>query len=108
LFAKTRNFFAVALAGVLFGCQSGQFGPPALSDSLVAKGISYGVTREDLAVGRRIYATQCTACHSLEPVENYPSDKWREIVGTMAGRAKLDAAQRAQLLAYLLAARASL
>ena len=57
----------------------------------------------EFAPGRRIFLTQCTRCHGVRPIQKYSAEEWREILDDMSGRAKLDAAQRAQLRAYVLA-----
>ena len=48
---------------------------------------------------------KCTRCHSVQPIGKYSVARWRGIVDDMSARANLSAAQKAQLLAYIAAAR---
>lgn len=58
----------------------------------------------EVTEGRRIYITCAGSCHSPEPVMNYTRSEWLEKhVPEMAIEAKLSAAQRAALQAYILA-----
>ena len=91
----------VAASLAVGGCAAVSVAPPITSALIAASGGKPAVT---LAMGREIFAGRCTACHSADPVGKYSIAKWREIVGDMAHRAKLDATQQAALLAYLAAA----
>ena len=51
------------------------------------------------AVGKR-----ATACHSADPVADYPFAEWRRIVAEMKVRSKLTVTEESALLAYLQAA----
>jgi hypothetical protein len=67
-----------------------------------------GVSMEQLTAGRNLLVTRCISCHSLVPVSKYPAKRWPELVASMSERAGLDEIQRAQVTAYLVAARQSL
>lgn len=69
-------------------------------------GASRGATAGTLEAGRRILTTRCAACHRVYPVAAYPPGEWHGIVEDMAHRTKLDAAQKAAVLAYITAAHA--
>ena len=75
--------------------------PPAV----LAAGAKRGFSQEELAAGHRILVTQCTTCHGVQPLERYSAGEWRDILVEMSRRARLDAGQKAQLSAYVLAAR---
>ena len=63
---------------------------------------------DPMALGKRVYFGQCITCHVPEPIVNYSSDEWREIVADMAPEAKLTPTEEAALLRYVLAERAAL
>ena len=88
---------------LLGGCAATTSVAPPVSPAMV--GASHGATADTLNGGRRIFTTQCTACHSADPVGKHSVAEWRRIVGDMSHRAKLNAAQEQALLAYLIAAR---
>ena len=54
--------------------------------------------------GRRIFTGPCAACHAPDSVASRSLTEWRIAVDRMAPRSKLDAGERAALLAYLQAA----
>jgi len=54
--------------------------------------------------GREVYVTDCTRCHSVEPVVRYSEDRWRAIIDRMGPRSKLDESRAAALQSYVLAA----
>jgi len=57
-----------------------------------------------LSRGRHVYTTNCTGCHALYRVADRNAEGWRDIVASMAPKAKLDERSRSDLLAYLQAA----
>jgi hypothetical protein len=59
-------------------------------------------------MGRDDFAVAVISCHSLVPISKYPAQRWPELVASMSKRAGLDDIQRAQVTAYLVAARKSL
>ena len=63
-----------------------------------------GKNSATLEAGRRVYLESCTHCHKPEPVREYAAARWPGIIGEMAERAKLSAAQQSAVLAYVLAA----
>ncbi len=56
-----------------------------------------------LEAGRQIYLTQCTDCHSAEPIRNYPASRWPGILDEMAPKTKLSPAQERDVRAYVAA-----
>jgi mono/diheme cytochrome c family protein len=79
--------------------------PPAISPALIQTGAREHATPGQLADGRALFVSRCTECHVLPEIEKHSPMQWREIIGTMAGRAELKPEQREAVLAYLLAAR---
>jgi len=103
-FRKGRE--ALLGAGLaLAGCETGQPGTPALTPAVLAAGANRGASSGDLARGREVFATDCTACHRMQPIGKFPTDVWRGIVADMSQRAHLTEPDRAKLLAYITAAR---
>jgi cytochrome c5 len=103
-----RLFFPSALLCVaMAACQTVSFVPP-VTPALVSAGEKAGATAADLEAGRRLYGGKCTACHSAEPIGRYSVGEWPGIIADMAGRAKLNAAEREQLRDYIFAAHQTL
>ena len=63
-----------------------------------------GVTLAVLERGREVYLSDCTRCHSVEPIDRYSLDRWRAILERMGPQSKLDESRTAALQAYVLAA----
>ncbi len=63
-----------------------------------------GATRAVLERGREVYLSDCTRCHSVEPINRYSIDRWRTIIERMGPQSKLDKSRTAALEAYVLAA----
>ena len=101
-----RCFFALgtALCATLWsGCSTIQSSvAPPVTPAMIAVG--GGASAHALERGREIYAGPCTSCHAADPVGKYTMVRWREIVGDMAERTELNAADKSALLAYLTAA----
>ena len=94
--------FTVAASLALGGCAVVSVAPPVTPALVAASG---GKSATTLALGREMFAGRCTTCHAADPTGKYSVTRWREIVGDMAHRAKLDPSQEAALLAYITAAR---
>ncbi len=90
------------VAGFLTGCADLARIAPPVTPGMVA--VSGGVASATLETGRRIYTTQCTACHIADPVDKYSASEWRKIVADMSPRSKLSPEQEQALLAYIHAA----
>jgi mono/diheme cytochrome c family protein len=88
----------------LAGCAAIEATAPAVTPAMAATARqSVG----QLEQGRRLLATRCTNCHSLEPVAKYSPAEWRELVAKMAERSNLSATEQLQIADYLVAARES-
>lgn len=84
-----RKLVPLATAALLTGCVSiDQIAPPIAGSG-------------QLTEGRRIYTTQCTACHTAEPVQKYSPAEWRGILPEMIAESKLNATQAGAVTAYV-------
>lgn len=54
--------------------------------------------------GREVYLSDCTRCHSVEPINRYSKDRWRTILERMGPQSKLDESRTDALEAYVFAA----
>ena len=94
---RTLANIAASAALVLGGCASLESIAPSVTPAM-------GSAAATLNEGRRIFTGPCAACHAPDPVASRPLAEWRIAVDRMAPRSKLDAAERAALLAYIAAA----
>jgi mono/diheme cytochrome c family protein len=60
------------------------------------------VTASSLEQGGRLHREHCLTCHGQAPRELYSPDRWREIVGAMAERSRLDTSQSRMVLDWIL------
>lgn len=101
-----RTLYVLGAAALLLGgCETVNLIAPPVTASAVAEGKRRGATRETLEAGRRLYTTRCTECHVARPILDYPGEEWVGIVDKMAERSGLSAADRRELLGYLLVER---
>jgi mono/diheme cytochrome c family protein len=66
------------------------------------------VSAQAMDEGRKLYTKRCTECHDLELLDSRTVNAWRDIVGSMARRAKIDGAEQGRIVAYLAAAQRGL
>lgn len=98
------RLLCAALALVFGGCVAIETLAPPVTPAMASTARS---TAADLENGRRIYVGRCASCHAIDPVAKYTAARWRELIDDMADEAELNAMEKANLLAYLLAARES-
>ncbi len=55
----------------------------------------------DAVAGKETYIANCGRCHSLKNTGDYTSDEWVPLVDKMARKAKLNDADKANVLAYV-------
>ena len=101
---KLRQARLLAIPFVIAGCATMD---NTRLPTVTAKMAGHGVSTESLEAGRAVLATRCVSCHGLEPIAKYSENDWRRIVEGMGPRARLDAREERDLLAYLIAARAA-
>ena len=109
-FRQSAIPLAALVLGVILnsGCQSLTLTAPPVSPAMVMSAKDQGFSAEQLASGRNLLLSRCISCHSLVPISKYPAQRWPELVASMSERAGLNEIQRAQITAYLVAARKSL
>jgi len=55
----------------------------------------------DEVSGQNIYTTKCAKCHGAKPVGNWTFNQWEGILKSMVPKAKLNADEESQLIAYI-------
>jgi len=79
-----------------------QMAPPVTTE-FSKTGINV-VSLAALEQGREVYITDCTRCHSVEPINRYSVDRWRTIIDRMGPESKLDETRTDMLRNYIIAA----
>lgn len=88
---------------VLSGSCGPAYHPPPVTPQLVNLARA---PLSEVANGYTVHQTNCAKCHAFEdPARHAPGKLTREIIPTMAAKAKLSQADARAVLAYLLAAR---
>ncbi|UCD76863.1 MAG: hypothetical protein JSV91_08020 [Phycisphaerales bacterium] len=77
---------------------------PPVNEEMVDLAAREGTDVDSLRRGRHIYVTRCAACHSPEPVGDYPVADWPGIVRRMADRTGLSESETEDVIAYVTAA----
>ncbi|MEO6538867.1 MAG: cytochrome c [Ferruginibacter sp.] len=54
-----------------------------------------------VALGHETYTAKCGRCHGLKKVDDYTGTAWVPIMERMAIRAKLDSAEKANVISYV-------
>lgn len=102
---KSAVFLGLGLMLASVSCETTQQQRPEITPAVLAAGAKHGAGERELANGREIFATRCTQCHRMQPVGEFSTATWAEIIARMSPRSKLSDAERADLLAYVTAAR---
>jgi len=89
---------ATCLLTVALGACTGVVPAPTTADAR-----RVGAPLGELTEGRRIYVRKCSGCHALVPPAERSAAVWREKLGVMATRARLDPLSRRRITAYLTA-----
>ncbi len=55
----------------------------------------------EVVAGKEIYTTKCGRCHGVKKVEDWTVQEWVPIMDRMAPKARLDAAEKAHVTAYV-------
>lgn len=95
---------AAGIPAILAGCLSIEQMAPAVGAEFASVGIQNGIAMSLLETGREVYLTDCSRCHSIEPIGRYSAERWRDILPRMSDKSKLDESRTAALEAYVLAA----
>lgn len=96
MLSKTRKFagFSLSIAVVLIACKTVLYLPME----------GPGLTREEareLSLGRAVYISKCSSCHTLYRPEKYSPAEWKSQVGRMSARSKLTSEEEARVVKYL-------
>jgi mono/diheme cytochrome c family protein len=120
---KTKRFWkhdvlrGAVVCGAIWVVSCGPAAPPpevvkASAPAVTAKVAVKSVSPPALAAvagpdrGKTLYLAKCAKCHAFEKPEDYEVAEWRdEIMPVMARKARLDPADSAAVLAYILASR---
>jgi len=86
------------------GCLSLEQMAPPVGPEFTAASRGRSIPPALLEQGRHVYLTDCTRCHSIEPIGRYSVRRWEEIVVRMAAESKLDESRTVALRAYVLTA----
>ncbi len=55
----------------------------------------------EVTVGKETYKAKCGRCHNLKDPEDYTATRWVKIIDWMAPKAKLEAVEKENVLAYV-------
>ena len=95
--------YCISMTFILTGCLTIEQMAPPVGPAFSSIEMN-GTTRAALERGREVYLSDCTRCHSVEPINRYSIDHWRDILERMGPQSKLDESRTAALQAYILAA----
>jgi cytochrome c5 len=84
------------------GALEAKTAPPVTKEFVAAA--KSPVPESALVEGHRLYTSRCSQCHDLEMLDSRSAGGWKDEVAGMAGRAKIDAAQQASIVQYIVAA----
>lgn len=98
-----KKFSIILIAGLIVAACSKKNTPAGTATSTVASAPSADAPKpsKEAAAGMETYNAKCGRCHELKKVDNYTASQWVPIVDDMAVKAQLDAAEKANVLAYV-------
>ena len=76
---------------------------PTEADALAVASRYPGTTAADLERGRSLYVRRCAGCHTVPLPSVHTPAEWPEVIGEMAGRARLSPPERADIERFLVA-----
>ncbi|MBS1948093.1 MAG: hypothetical protein JST47_10030 [Bacteroidetes bacterium] len=93
----------LAVASILFlsACASAKLIAPGQADADRGAQKFPGYTMNDLNEGKGIYEAHCNKCHKYKAPQTRDEAKWDKVIPVMARKAKLDTAQEALVLKYV-------
>ena len=94
----------LSIALGLVGCLSIEQMAPPVGPAFSRVAMTNGTTMSLLETGREVYLRDCSRCHSIEPINRYSLDRWRDIILRMGPESNLDESRTVALRAYVLAA----
>ncbi|MFZ1528798.1 MAG: cytochrome c [Ferruginibacter sp.] len=99
-----KKLSIVLMAGLVFAACSKKNTPAGTATSTVAATPAVAEApkpSKEAAAGMETYNAKCGRCHALKKVENWTASEWVPILDDMASKAKLDATEKANVLAYV-------
>jgi hypothetical protein len=102
-FMKRLKIFAVLLVNVLLFSSSCKK-DTVTTDSLympTVSDVTANATLAELQQGRTIYSNSCGSCHGLYSADSFSPSSWKNILVSMAPKAKLNAANTLLLTKYV-------
>jgi mono/diheme cytochrome c family protein len=75
--------------------------PPKPSAPGAAEVVANPRETEQTLAGKSVYKAKCGQCHDFKDPQAYDAARWAKIIDWMAPRAKLDAVQKENVLAYV-------
>jgi cytochrome c5 len=102
-------FLALAITALLSsGCAgAGTFPAPTAKNVAYAERHGQITTLPTLKVGRKLYISRCSSCHSLKSPEFLMPDEWPDMVRRMADNSKLTPDQERAITHYLVSVSAA-
>jgi hypothetical protein len=97
----TRSL-AIVLGLLVSACAGGAIPHPNEASVSWARAEWPGSSRQSLEQGRELYVARCSGCHTLHEPRSYRAERWRDVVGVMAPRARLSPSESDLVLRYLL------
>jgi cytochrome c5 len=76
---------------------------PTAADALAVEARYPGTTVADLERGRSLYVRRCAGCHTLPLPRAHTAAEWPDVIGEMAGRARLGSRERTDVERLLVA-----
>lgn len=76
---------------------------PTASDAQAVAARYPGTTAADLERGRSLYVRRCAGCHTLPLASAHSAAEWPDVIGEMAGRARLGPEERRDVERFLVA-----
>jgi hypothetical protein len=97
-----RRALVIPLLLLLAGC-----GVPRVTPQMAAAAQARwpDLDQPRLEAARDLYLRRCSACHGLYVPDDYSEREWPERVRKMQKKAKIDDAQRDEIVRFLIAAR---
>lgn len=109
--AVLAGWFSLALAFTALpfsGCAGpGTFPAPTAKNVAYAERHGQVTTLPTLKVGRKLYISRCSSCHSLKAPEFLSPEEWPEMVQRMADNSKLTPDQERAITHYLVSVSAA-
>lgn len=95
---RSKILLITIITAIILFCKCG----PVLYMPVATDAQRVGTTLDTLLQGRRLYVNNCASCHSLYSPERYSANEWQTYVNRMQKKAKINDAQKENILKYLI------